>query len=139
MGSYSKSKSRDVPKRMISSLRSKRDERGEGQECGIHVVHDESKRTGNAPVPSLPNILIGKKKCKYCVGAKDLLATSGIDYVEAPVHLFTHLIPAGAKTLPVIYLNKRFVGGYDSLCELLGVEDIINSRVSVDSETKEEE
>jgi len=118
---------------LSSSLRSKRDERGEGQECGIHIVQDE-KRVGNVPVPSLPNIVIGKKKCRYCVGAKELLNDSGIEYVEAPVHLFTHLIPADAKTLPVVYLNKKLVGGYDRLCEHLGVDDILNSVSDSDSE-----
>ena len=116
-----------------SSLRSKRDERGEGQECGIHIVQDE-KRVDNVPVPSLPNIVIGKKKCKYCVGAKELLNESGIEFIEAPVHLFTHLIPADAKTLPVVYLNNKLVGGYGRLCEHLGVEDVLNSVSDSDSE-----
>lgn len=112
-----------------SSLRSRRGSRGAGKECGIHV-QKEIKVSGkkHIPVPSLPNIVVGKMKCRFCVAAKNLLSQSGIDYIEAPVHLFEHLIPAGTTTVPVVYLNKQMIGGYDNLCEHLGAEDTLNSK-----------
>ncbi len=111
-----------------SSLRSRRPSRSEGKECGIHIQDESNKMGGKEPVPLLPNIVVGKLKCKFCVAAKELLADSGIDYVEAPVHLFSHLIPAGAKTLPIVYLDKKMIGGYSNLCEYLDVEDTLNTK-----------
>ena len=120
------SETKDVKK---SSLRSRRGSRGAGKECGIHV-QEESKMSGkkHIPVPSLPNIVVGKMKCRCCVAAKDLLSKSGIDYIEARVHLWEHLISAGRTTVPVVYLNKQMIGGYDNLCEHLGAEDTLNSK-----------
>lgn len=104
-----------------ASLRSNRPERGEGKECGIHV-ETSSKAPGDNPVPTMPNVVVGKIKCKFCKAAKELLSKSDIDYVEAPVFLFPHLIPAGTKTVPVVYLDKQLIGGYGNLCDYLGVE-----------------
>lgn len=114
--------------RRRSSLRSHRlADRAEGKECGIHV-QAESKSNGKNPVPMLPNLVVGKEKCRFCVATKNLLSDSGIEYVEAPVHLFPHLIPAGTKTVPVVYLNKELIGGYGNLCEYLKVDDTLNSK-----------
>ena len=117
-------------RRMNSSLRSRRNSRDYGKECGIHVqtTDDDSKMRVKDPIPSLPNVVVGKIKCKFCVAAKNLLADSGIDYVEAPVHLFSHLIPAGTKTVPIVYLDKKMIGGYSNLCEYLDVEDTLNTK-----------
>lgn len=119
-----------VLRRNSSFLRSNRPtDREEGKECGIHVVQTSAKALGGEdPVPPMPNMVIGKVKCRFCVAAKELLADSGIDFVEAPVHLFPHLIPAGTTTVPVVYLNKQLIGGYSNLCEHLGVEDTLNKK-----------
>lgn len=115
-------------KELTSSLRSQRpSDRGEGRECGIHVQADSNSQ-GKHPVPTLPNVVVGKVKCRFCVATKNLLSDLGIEYVEAPVHLFSHLIPAGTTTVPVIYLNKQLVGGYGDLCEYLKVEDTLNTK-----------
>lgn len=114
--------------RRTSSLRSRRlSDRGEGKECGIHV-QAESNSQGKHPVPTLPNIVVGKVKCRFCVATKNLLSDSGVDYVEAPVHLFPHLIPAGTATVPIVYLNKQLIGGYGDLCDYLKVEDTLNTK-----------
>lgn len=106
-------------------LRSRRPSRGSDMECGIHV-QAESKMPGRYPVPSVPNVVVGKIKCRFCTAAKELLADLGIDYVEVPVHLFSHLIPTGTTTVPVVYLNKTMIGGYGNLCAYLEVEDTLN-------------
>lgn len=118
------------PLRRLSSLRSRRISRDLGAECGIHVQSNHNPASGNesAPVPTMPNIIVGKIKCKFCKAAKELLTESDIDFVEAPAHLFPHLIPAGTTTVPVIYLDKQLIGGYGSLCEHLDVEDTLNKK-----------
>lgn len=112
---------------MGSSLRSRRPSRSEGMECGIHVQSD-SETPGKDPVPSVPNVVVSKINCRFCIATKTLLANLGIDYVEAPVHLFSHLIPTGTKTVPVVYLNKSLIGGYGNLCEHLEIEDTLNTK-----------
>jgi len=116
-------------KRVTSSLRSRRVSRGSEKECGIHVQdNNKSSNNNKDPVPPLQNMVVGKIKCKFCVAAKKLLAEWNIEFVEAPVHLFPHLIPEGTKTVPVVYLNKKLIGGYGNLCEYFEVEDTINSK-----------
>lgn len=112
-----------------SSLRSRRPSRGSEKECGIHVQsNDKSLTSGSNPVPTIPNVVVGKIKCKFCKAAKELLAESDVDYVDVPVHLFPHLIPAGTQTVPVIYLDKKLIGGYGNLCEYFDVEDTLNTK-----------
>jgi phosphoadenosine phosphosulfate reductase len=111
-----------------SSLRSRRPSRGEGMECGIHVQTDTNISSGNNPVPAMPNMVVGKPNCRFCKAAKALLAELDINYIEAPVHIFSHLIPAGTTTVPVIYLDKQLIGGYGKLCEHLDVEDTLNTK-----------
>jgi len=117
-------------RRSPSFLRSHRpSDREEGRECGIHVQEEKkSSKDCKDPVPALPNIVVGKVKCKFCIAAKELLGDLGIEYVEAPVSLFPHLIPAGTKTVPVVYLDKQLIGGYGKLCEHLNVEDTLNTK-----------
>lgn len=109
-----------------SSLRSRRPSRGSDMECGIHVQANGGVSNSKNPIPPVPNLVIGKGKCRFCKATKKLLADWDIDYVEAPAHLFPHLIPDGTKTVPVVYLNKKLVGGYDNLCEYFEVEDTLN-------------
>eukprot|EP00584_Thalassiosira_punctigera_P003461 CAMPEP_0172528510 /NCGR_PEP_ID=MMETSP1067-20121228/2882_1 /TAXON_ID=265564 ORGANISM="Thalassiosira punctigera, Strain Tpunct2005C2" /NCGR_SAMPLE_ID=MMETSP1067 /ASSEMBLY_ACC=CAM_ASM_000444 /LENGTH=338 /DNA_ID=CAMNT_0013312431 /DNA_START=325 /DNA_END=1341 /DNA_ORIENTATION=+ len=110
-----------------SSFRSRRAERAEGKECGIHVENDHTT-SGTDPVPIVPNVVVGRVKCKFCKAAKELLSEKDVDYVEAPVTLFPHLVPPGTRTVPVIYLDKQLIGGYGNLCEYLGVEDQMNDK-----------
>merc|ERR1712111_79034 len=102
-----------------SLLRSERSERGLSTECGIHVQAASQGGSGKEPIPPLSNIVVGKIKCRFCIAAKELLADSSIEYAEAPVDLFPHLIPAGTKTVPVIYLNKKLIGGYGDFVHIL--------------------
>ena len=119
-------KASPTAKELSSSLRSRRPSRDEGKECGIHV-QSSGTMTGSDPVPPFPNVVVGKSVCKFCGAAKALLRKSGLDFVEVPVHLFAHLVPDGAKTVPVVYLDKKLVGGYGNLCKYLEVEDTLNT------------
>ncbi|EGR1089294.1 glutaredoxin [Vibrio cholerae] len=73
------------------------------------------------------NIVFGKATCPYCVKAKQLLDTSGIDYryhdvVKESAALY-RMIPEvkaiiGEKTpvtVPQIWLNGQYIGGCDAL------------------------
>lgn len=113
--------------KMTSSLRGKRISRKSGAECGIHVQSD-SDAPGKDPVPPLPNVVVGKTNCRFCIATKSLLADVGINFVEVPLHLFPHLIPTGTKTVPVVYINKLLVGGYGDVCEFLEIEDTLNTK-----------
>ncbi|KAL7546089.1 hypothetical protein ACHAWF_009426 [Thalassiosira exigua] len=113
-----------LPNHRNSLFRSKRTEQSDGRECGLHVQGTAS--SGKDPVPPLPNMIMGKIKCRFCDGAKKLLEEFNVHYVEAPGHIFTHLVPSGAKTWPVIYLDSKLIGGYGDLCAHLGVKDTLN-------------
>ncbi|EOX3352123.1 glutaredoxin domain-containing protein [Vibrio cholerae] len=73
------------------------------------------------------NIVFGKATCPYCVKAKQLLDTAGIDYryhdvVKESAALY-RMIPEvkaiiGEKTpvtVPQIWLNSQYIGGCDAL------------------------
>ena len=117
-----------LPHRSSSLLRSRRYSRGSGMECGIHVQRAPSAGGDeNDPVPPLPNVVVTKAKCKFCVAAKTLLHEWDVEYIEAPLSMFSHLVPPGTKTVPVVYLNGQLIGGYGDLCDHLGVEDTVNN------------
>jgi len=72
--------------------------------------------------------IYSKPNCKFCVAAKELLERRGIEYVElqAPDHLETlmeRIDAAGQprpRTVPQIFLDGAYIGGYDRLAEQLG-------------------
>lgn len=77
------------------------------------------------------NVVFGKATCPYCKKAKDLLDEKGIDYeyrdvVQDSVALYS-MIPMvkeniGEKTpvtVPQIWLDGNYIGGYDQLKEKL--------------------
>jgi len=58
--------------------------------------------------------------CAYCVAAKNLLKSKGLDYEEIRVDLDASrreemLVRAQRRTVPQIFVNDRLVGGYDDL------------------------
>jgi glutaredoxin 3 len=58
--------------------------------------------------------------CAYCVAAKNLLKSKGLDYAEIridtdPVRREEMLARAQRRTVPQIFVNDRLVGGYDEL------------------------
>ena len=65
-------------------------------------------------------IVWSKDQCPYCVQAKALLESRGIEYEERNINngwdkddLLT-AVP-GARTLPQIFLDEEYVGGFTEL------------------------
>ena len=69
-------------------------------------------------------IVWSKHQCPYCVQAKNLLAAKGIEYEERNVQetwnkeQLLEAVPA-AKTLPQIFLDGEYVGGFAELRQRL--------------------
>lgn len=58
--------------------------------------------------------------CAYCVAAKNLLKSKGLDYSEIridtdPARREEMLARTQRRTVPQIFVNGQFVGGYDDL------------------------
>jgi glutaredoxin 3 len=62
--------------------------------------------------------------CTYCEQAKQLLASKGIEYEERnlaegwSVQQLHEAVP-GARTVPQIFVDDKYVGGYTQLVEML--------------------
>jgi glutaredoxin 3 len=69
-------------------------------------------------------IVYSKKPCPYCEQAKSLLTRKNISYKELDVtrpevlDQLRELVP-GAKTVPQIFIDGTYVGGYTELVEHL--------------------
>lgn len=69
-------------------------------------------------------ILYSKDNCPYCDKAKNLLKMKAIEFIEykldkdfnrdSLLEMFPH-----AKTFPVITVDKKHIGGYNELYDLL--------------------
>jgi len=65
-------------------------------------------------------IVWSKDQCPYCVQAKALLESKGIEFEERNInHGFTReqLLEAvpGARTVPQIFLDDKLIGGFTEL------------------------
>jgi len=62
--------------------------------------------------------------CHFCEMAKDLLKQKGIEYEERnlakdwKVQQLLEAVP-GARSVPQIFLDDKYIGGYDELVEHL--------------------
>ena len=66
-------------------------------------------------------IVWSKDQCPYCVQAKSLLESKGIEYEERNIMHGTYTkeqlleaVPT-ARTLPQIFLDEEYVGGFNEL------------------------
>jgi len=67
-----------------------------------------------------------KRSCSYCVRAEQLLLARGVErqkinYVnveEDPAQLQIMLARTGRRSVPQIYINDYYVGGFDELSAL---------------------
>jgi len=64
-----------------------------------------------------------KTVCPYCVNAKNLLDSKGIEYEERNLETgewtkeqLLEAVP-GARTVPQIFIDGKHIGGYDQLKE----------------------
>ena len=74
-------------------------------------------------------ILYTKDNCKFCVMAKKLLSSEGKNYSEFNITntsnretMFEHIKKSGApapKTVPQIFHNDKYIGGYTELSKLI--------------------
>ena len=70
-------------------------------------------------------VIYSKDACPYCDKAKALLISKNIDYVEYNIprnitrEEFLETFP-NTKTVPQIYLDDLYIGGYDSLVKHFG-------------------
>ncbi len=66
-------------------------------------------------------VIYSKKICPFCVRAKDLLKSKGLNYTEINVEnsekdLMEMIEKSGNKrTVPQIFINGHHIGGYDDL------------------------
>jgi len=73
------------------------------------------------PESAMPKIeLYTSAHCAYCVAAKNLLKSKGLDYAEIrvdtdPARRDEMLARAHRRTVPQIFVNDRHVGGYEDL------------------------
>lgn len=60
--------------------------------------------------------------CAYCVRAKNLLERNGISYSEIKLEnnnkKYEIMTDLNWRTIPIIVINKKVIGGYDQLLEL---------------------
>ncbi len=69
------------------------------------------------------HVIYTTRYCPYCVRAKHLLDSKGVDYREIPVDgdyaLRQDMMAAsGQHTVPQIWLNGQHIGGCDELYQL---------------------
>jgi glutaredoxin len=64
--------------------------------------------------------VVGKNNCMYCVMAQELLKKEGAEYTykkletDISISELRERVP-GIKSVPAIFINDEFIGGYTSL------------------------
>ena len=71
--------------------------------------------------------VLTRSDCDYCEKAKQLLIENGKAYSQTGIladHVIIKLmIVAGLKTVPQIWCENEYIGGYTELQEHLGLKD----------------
>lgn len=70
-----------------------------------------------------------KKSCAYCAQAKQLLQRKGLAYEEIDLGSDTDIeanltAQTGFRTVPQIFINERFVGGFTDLAKLSALGEL---------------
>jgi glutaredoxin 3 len=69
-------------------------------------------------------VIYSSSSCPYCIMAKELLESKGIDYKELRIDISPDLVAevvkksGGQRTVPQIFIGDYHVGGYDDLSAL---------------------
>ena len=71
--------------------------------------------------------ILTRNDCDFCEKAKQLLVDDGVPYSQTniladPV-IIKLMIVAGLKTVPQIWCENEYIGGYNELREHLGLKD----------------
>jgi glutaredoxin len=78
--------------------------------------------------------LYSKNNCGYCIKAKNLLESLGLDYTEKKFEDFSGVekliedIGKNVKSMPQIKINGELIGGYNQLIEYLVDKRLVNFR-----------
>lgn len=64
------------------------------------------------------------ESCKFCILAKNLLISKNMQFEEIPLdnkyeELETLIKETNKKTVPQIFINNKFIGGYDELKKII--------------------
>ena len=75
--------------------------------------------------------------CPYCMAAKRLLASKGVDYVDYEVDADFErreemMSRSGRTSVPQIFIDDVHVGGFDELAEL-DAEDALDPMLGLDA------
>ncbi len=69
----------------------------------------------------MPNVVVYTKSyCPYCEAVKRLLKSKGVQFKEADVtndaeKLEELVRTTGHQTVPQVFINEKFIGGFDEL------------------------
>lgn len=70
-------------------------------------------------------VIFTKENCDWCIKAKDLLDSESYGYfewnIDNTVFAKEFLRDSGLNTVPQIYFNGRYIGGYAALENFLGI------------------
>jgi glutaredoxin 3 len=75
-------------------------------------------------------IMYTSQFCPYCSNAENLLKSKGFDisekiYVDQDPDELTKMIEmTGKRTVPQIYINEKYIGGFDELRKLDSTGDL---------------
>lgn len=70
-----------------------------------------------------------KKSCAYCAQAKQLLQRKGLEYEEMELESDSSaeaelVAQTGFRTVPQIFINDRFIGGFTDLAKLSAIGEL---------------
>lgn len=124
---------------------------GKVQECGLHVdinmkledlaikddplALEQQREEQQELVAKLQKriqeagarVIFTKPTCKYCLASKDVFRARGWDFqevsvpTEVSIPALQALVGQAVKTVPQIYLEGEYVGGYSELVQHLGI------------------
>ena len=64
--------------------------------------------------------IYGTTNCKWCKQAQAFCITKGLDYVYDDIE--NVVVPENWRTVPIIFVNDQFIGGFTELQEYFSCE-----------------
>ena len=82
--------------------------------------HKDINKHRQTYVPKLNGIhIVGSPKCSYTRKAHDLLTKTNIPFTfNYQIEISDALKISGTRTIPAIYINGNYIGGYDELLQM---------------------
>ena len=87
-------------------------------------VQNITVKTVDEAIASANIVVFGTSWCPWCKRALALLDRLGIAHCFFDVEKFPELSPksrTGQQTVPQVFVNRKFIGGYESLVRYLKV------------------